>query len=518
VAGFRAQGGAVLESTDIERGSSSFAEDVYDFVQRSNRTRRRSPDPSRRPSVLEVNQIWGQTLVDTRHYTRRSHGKDVTIGSQVGFKWHLLGIDMGWISRGLAYILPFTPPMWSDVQTTWRDDFYVPDDALRDDAHTLFVHHPDAASYTARVQPDWDGFVDLEDGRYTFDELVASGRATARHETIEIPMTEGLRLMVDIEDLVFFAHLVPAGARLTARADDEVDYPFLSLFSLVGFLGLLFAGVMWFSTPQPVVTVLDIDEDYFADIVLTQPPPEPAPDATPEGEGERAKGDEGERGDPTEPPELAPRNAPIARQMLDRQIVQNTAIMNALETMQMLSSTELDDDLASGIHNLRDATGWTPGHGGLGERDGGLGGGGRFDSIGPGMGTHGLGAGELAYGVGLRTAKEEPTLRNIGGEPIVVGALDSALIDAVIKRHMSQIKYCYTRQLNKNPNLGGKLAMKFVIANDGSVSNAQVKSSTLGDSAVDACMIRQFLRMDFPPPKGNGIVVVSYPFLFTRGA
>jgi hypothetical protein len=103
----------------------------------------------------------------------------------------------------------------------------------------------------------------------------------------------------------------------------------------------------------------------------------------------------------------------------------------------------------------------------------------------------------------------------MGGDPIILGALDRSLIDEVIKRHMNQIKYCYQRELTKNPSLGGKIVIKFTIAKDGTVSAASTKSTTMNNSAVETCIVGRFMRMQFPEPKGGGIVVVSYPFIFS---
>jgi len=98
--------------------------------------------------------------------------------------------------------------------------------------------------------------------------------------------------------------------------------------------------------------------------------------------------------------------------------------------------------------------------------------------------------------------------------PQITGALDKGLIDAVIKRHLNQIRYCYQRRLVKQPGLAGELKIHFVIAKDGSVSTARVKESTLNDSAVENCIIGRFMRMRFPEPEGGGIVKVTYPFEF----
>ena len=88
------------------------------------------------------------------------------------------------------------------------------------------------------------------------------------------------------------------------------------------------------------------------------------------------------------------------------------------------------------------------------------------------------------------------------------------LIDQVVKQHLSQYRYCYQRELQKDHTLGGKVTLKWIIASDGTVSSASVKRTTVGNSAVTSCMLNVARRMQFPSPKG-GIVIVSYPFLFS---
>jgi hypothetical protein len=130
-----------------------------------------------------------------------------------------------------------------------------------------------------------------------------------------------------------------------------------------------------------------------------------------------------------------------------------------------------------------------------------------------------MGSGASGYGSGGGNfgAKGEGGIGTVGGDPIILGALDRSLIDEVIKRHMNQIRYCYQRELTKNPALGGKVVIKFTIAKDGTVSQASTKSTTMSNSAVENCIVSRFMRMQFPEPKGGGIVIVSYPFLFSPG-
>lgn len=100
------------------------------------------------------------------------------------------------------------------------------------------------------------------------------------------------------------------------------------------------------------------------------------------------------------------------------------------------------------------------------------------------------------------------------GDAIILGALDKSLIDRVIESHLAQIRYCYQKELAKNPNLSGKIVVKFTITSDGTVSSATTKSSTMQNVACEECVNSQFLRMRFPQPKGGGMVVVSYPLAF----
>ena len=102
-------------------------------------------------------------------------------------------------------------------------------------------------------------------------------------------------------------------------------------------------------------------------------------------------------------------------------------------------------------------------------------------------------------------------------DAIIHGALDESQIDAAIQQVMNQIRYCYQRELVKEPGLHGEITVKFVISGTGSVSKAEIKSSTMGSPTVESCITGRFLHFRFPEPKGGGDVVVSYPFVFTPG-
>lgn len=102
-------------------------------------------------------------------------------------------------------------------------------------------------------------------------------------------------------------------------------------------------------------------------------------------------------------------------------------------------------------------------------------------------------------------------------EPIILGKVDRQLIDDVIGKDMLEIRACYEKRLRVDPTITGKLVVKFVIDKKGRVSSSTVKSSTLGDPPFERCVLATFDDMRFPKPVGGGIVIVSYPFLFTAG-
>ena len=183
----------------------------------------------------------------------------------------------------------------------------------------------------------------------------------------------------------------------------------------------------------------------------------------------------------------------------------------------ILGDTIVDENMMGGIGGALGAKGYQMGAGGLGSRGSGLGGGGSASGLG-GTGTRGRGGGSSGFGSGQGNfgPKGEGGIGRIGGDPIILGALDKSLIDRVIKRNMNQIKYCYQKQLNASPTLNGKIVVKFVISGDGSVSQAKTHSSTMdGGGAVQSCINDRFLRFQFPEPRGGGIVIVKYPFLFS---
>src|SRR5690606_35732929 len=99
-------------------------------------------------------------------------------------------------------------------------------------------------------------------------------------------------------------------------------------------------------------------------------------------------------------------------------------------------------------------------------------------------------------------------------ESEVAGGLDKEVIADFIRRHIGHILYCYERSLSANPNLFGKVSVRFVIGATGQVETQKIGESTLKEAKVESCILNKVAQWKFPTPKGGVQVMVTYPFLF----
>jgi hypothetical protein len=97
------------------------------------------------------------------------------------------------------------------------------------------------------------------------------------------------------------------------------------------------------------------------------------------------------------------------------------------------------------------------------------------------------------------------------GLPSTQGDLEKVIIRRYIKRNLQKITHCYEKQLLAKPKLAGTIVTQFYIAPTGKVASA---AATGVDPDVAACLAGVIKRIEFPKPKGDGGVQVSYPFFF----
>ena len=97
------------------------------------------------------------------------------------------------------------------------------------------------------------------------------------------------------------------------------------------------------------------------------------------------------------------------------------------------------------------------------------------------------------------------------GQPNAKGDLDKAVIRRYIKRNIQKFAYCYEKELLAKPGLKGTVDSEFTIEADGTVSSAKASGV---DTEVANCVAQVIKAIEFPKPKGGGVVAVKYPFTF----
>lgn len=165
--------------------------------------------------------------------------------------------------------------------------------------------------------------------------------------------------------------------------------------------------------------------------------------------------------------------------------------------------TTIDDAAGSGGLNLS----------GIGE-------GGGFSGEGIGVGRVGTIGHDFTGGSGHSTGRlnnqhrvRSPSMVHVG-TTVVQGRIPPEVIQRVVRQNFGRFKACYENGLRNNPNLAGRVAVRFVIGRDGDVSNVANGGSDLPDSGVVSCVTRAFYGLSFPHPE-NGIVTVTYPIVFS---
>jgi hypothetical protein len=101
--------------------------------------------------------------------------------------------------------------------------------------------------------------------------------------------------------------------------------------------------------------------------------------------------------------------------------------------------------------------------------------------------------------------------------PSVGGRLPPAVIQDIVRGNYSEFRDCYEEGLKRDPNLRGRVLVRFIIDRNGRVSNVDDGGSTIPDREVVRCVAKGYSKLCFPPPEGDGTVTVEYPIMFAPG-
>lgn len=396
------------------------------------------------------------------------------------------------------------------------------------------VLRSDGQSFSVRFTGKMKGELTRKGDTKDLKEVIESGKASHEGDAYTLTLDADDFLWVDLGGVTLEANFQPVPKRVVAPLGESLDYTALNIFLVMFFAATAFVITAMNRTGEgdEFADELSADNARIAKLIIKPPETQKnkflerlnqQKEAKKSGEmAAKSRGDEGQMGKKDAAKtnnRTAPKGDPSKK---DEARALTAKIFGSGKggISTVFGKSGLGGDLKSAMGNMFGAkAGDSGGFGGLGLRGSGGGGGGTGDTVGiGGIGTKGRGGGTGAYGngVGVLGGKQSVDVGITSSDPEVMGSLDKELIRKVIHMNRGQIRYCYESLLNRFPKLGGKVAVKFVITATGSVASSSVAQSTAGNAELETCVAGRVRTWKFPEPKGGGVVVVTYPFIFKQ--
>jgi outer membrane biosynthesis protein TonB len=116
---------------------------------------------------------------------------------------------------------------------------------------------------------------------------------------------------------------------------------------------------------------------------------------------------------------------------------------------------------------------------------------------------------------GLST-KGSVIVAGVPDDTVVLGSMDPDSIRRKLLEHLSEFRYCYQSELDekKSKDVSGVVHLNFNIGPEGDVQRANVSSNSGITSTVKSCVAGVLRDIEFPKPRGGGVVEVKQPMNF----
>lgn len=104
----------------------------------------------------------------------------------------------------------------------------------------------------------------------------------------------------------------------------------------------------------------------------------------------------------------------------------------------------------------------------------------------------------------------------VQADTVVLGSIDPEILRKILGEYLAQFKFCYQQELQEqSEKIKGIVDLNFRIEGDGKVSKVNIKSAQtkFSDRGI-SCMSNILKMIDFPKPKGGGLVDVRQPLNF----
>jgi len=94
------------------------------------------------------------------------------------------------------------------------------------------------------------------------------------------------------------------------------------------------------------------------------------------------------------------------------------------------------------------------------------------------------------------------------------GKIDAFVVREKIKRDLPKINRCYESALRYEPELAGKVSVRFAVIRNGYVKGVQVVENTTGNDNVERCVTRVVSAIRFPRRRTGKSLRFTFPFVF----
>ena len=94
------------------------------------------------------------------------------------------------------------------------------------------------------------------------------------------------------------------------------------------------------------------------------------------------------------------------------------------------------------------------------------------------------------------------------------GRIDAFLVRQKITKDLPKINRCYESALRFDPELAGKVSVRFAVVRKGYVRGLRVLENTTGNDRVERCVARVVSAIRFPSRRTGKSISFTFPFVF----
>ncbi len=94
------------------------------------------------------------------------------------------------------------------------------------------------------------------------------------------------------------------------------------------------------------------------------------------------------------------------------------------------------------------------------------------------------------------------------------GVLDSEDVEGVLERNFRSFTRCYSRAGDAQRYVEGQVMLRIFVSGSGEVSDVHVIENSLGNFAIERCLVVEARNIKFPAPRGGKPTEFEYPLQF----